>query len=225
LQTEIENRNAGFANNVETAKKEVAEAKKRQAEALAEQKKAQKAQERIQTEQQAGNLITASAKIWGSLGFPAAIPALAIMWGSFTASKIRAAQLTKTIRKDGGWDIIGGGSHASGEDTYLGYESGGSPVYAERGELNATISRPMTSKYRGVLPTIIDSLNNGTFERVFVSAHRNAKNMTVVNNTTSTKKMESLLSDIKDGQQQGNSYVDGQGRTVVTNSNYTKIYV
>jgi hypothetical protein len=45
LQREIDNRNAGYASNVETAEKELKDAKRRQAQAIAEQRKAQREQQ------------------------------------------------------------------------------------------------------------------------------------------------------------------------------------
>ena len=100
-------------------------AKKNQDKALKEQQKAQKQQEAIQTVQQIGNLVTASAKIWSQLGFPFAIPAIAIMWASFAASKVKAAQMTKSAGGtetygEGTVELLEGGSHQSGNDIDLG---------------------------------------------------------------------------------------------------------
>ena len=96
LDAEIEARNNGYANNVESAQKELALAKKNQAKAIAEQRKAQKAQEAINTLKQTSDLITASAGIWAALKLPwLAIPAISLMWATFAASKIKASQLTR----------------------------------------------------------------------------------------------------------------------------------
>jgi hypothetical protein len=224
LQREIDNRNAGYAHNTQTAEKELKDAKRRQAQAIAEQRKAQREQEKIQTLQQTANLITASAKIWGSLGFPAAIPALGIMWGSFVTSKLKAAQLTKTQYGEGGYDILDGGSHASGNDTFM-YSSGGKNVFGERGELVATINRRNTNKYRPILPTIIDSLNKGTFEHVFTAANRKAQAIQI-NTTggTETAKMEKILAEIRD-KKQVERFVDGKGRLIEIQGNTKRIYI
>ena len=219
LDDEREDRNAGFAHNVQTREKELRDAKARQAEALAEQRKAQKVQEKIQTIQQTGNLISASAKILATLGIFAA-PALAIMWGSFIASKAQAAKLT---RGKGGHTIIGGGSHASGNDTSLGFTDNGREVYAEKGEMNATFSKKMTNKYKGVLPSLVDSINNGTFEYFSTNtlSEKDAVNHNYSNDTTST---DNILREIRD-RKQATSYVDGKGRTIVKEGNTTRIYV
>jgi hypothetical protein len=65
LQREIDNRNAGYAHNTQTAEKELKDAKRRQAQAIAEQRKAQREQQAIQTAQQTSTLITATAKTLG----------------------------------------------------------------------------------------------------------------------------------------------------------------
>ena len=135
LDAELEARANGYANNVAMAQKELDVAKKRtKKKALKEQQKAQKAQAAIQTIQQIGNLVTASALIWSQLGFPFAIPAIAIMWGSFAAAKIKAAQLSKSANAggsesygDGTVELLAGGSHQSGDDVDLGDQTGWNP--------------------------------------------------------------------------------------------------
>ena len=141
LDAELEARANGYANNVAMAQKELDVAKKNQEKALKEQQKAQKAQAAIQTIQQIGNLVTASALIWSQLGFPFAIPAIAIMWGSFAAAKIKAAQLSKSANAggsesygDGTVELLAGGSHQSGDDVDLGTKPDGTRRRAEGGE-------------------------------------------------------------------------------------------
>jgi hypothetical protein len=102
LEAEIEARNNGYANEVETARKEFEAAKKNQEKALKEQKKAQQAKEAIDTATQVSSLITATANIWSSFtsagiwGIPLAIATIALMWGSFAASKIKAHEVAGT---------------------------------------------------------------------------------------------------------------------------------
>ena len=164
VDAEIEARNNGYASNVAAAQKELALAKKNQEQALKEQEKAQKAQAAIQVIQQVGNLITASAKIWATLGFPLAIPALAIMWGSFAAAKIKANQVTKQQKfGEGNFEVLGGGSHQSGNDISLGINNG-IERRAEGGEALAIIKKSSTRKYKKILPSIISSLNKGVFD-------------------------------------------------------------
>lgn len=167
LDVEIQNRNAGFANEVSTAKARLAEARKNQVIALKEQEKAQQAQARIQTLEQGVNLVTASTKIWAEVSPFLAIPLIAVMFGSFVAAKIRAASLTKKKFEKGGLEVIGGGSHASGNDTPLGFQSGGADAYGEAGEAHAIIPKGSTRKYKKILPDIVNSLRKGNFESKF----------------------------------------------------------
>lgn len=175
----------GYSVNVEQARRNLDLQKKNQAEALREQKKAQRAQIAVQSIEQASNLITASSKIWSQLGFPLAIPAIALMWGVFAASKIRALQLTKKTFGGGGLEILGGGSHASGNDTYLGFQSSGKPAYGERNEAVAIIPVKSTKKYMsdGTLPDVIGSLIKGTFhsdyQRKMSSGFANSDNLSI----------------------------------------------
>lgn len=177
VDQEIEARNNGYANNVAMAQKELDMAKKNQDKALKEQAKAQKAQAAIQTLQQVGNLITATAMIWGQLGFPWAIPAIAVMWGSFAAAKIKAAQVTKAQGAgsesygDGTVELLEGGSHQSGNDVDLGTKRDGTRRRAEGGEFFAVINKRNSRKYRKLIPEVIRSLNRGTFENKYLGAY------------------------------------------------------
>ena len=165
LDKEIELRDKGYANDVATAQKELENAKANQEKALKEQEKAQRRQAAIQSLQQIGDLVTASAKIWGQLGFPWAIPAIATMWGSFAASKIKAKQVTKTeTYGEGTVELLHGGSHQSGNDIDLGTKADGTRRRAEGGEYLAVINKRSSRKYGTIIPSLINSLNNGTYQ-------------------------------------------------------------
>lgn len=211
---EIEARNNGYANNVATAKKEL------QQERLNQQKKeqllikAQKRQEAINTAVQASNLVTASAILWkemcqgtGILGPILAAAAIAAMWGSFTAAKIKAAQVTKAQSQEygeGGLEFLDGGSHASGNDIDLQTKnSKGKNMRAEGGEALAIINKKQTRKYKRELPSIVKSLNDGTFEEKFSKAFEHGDSLQQMNisnisqNIVDLSRIESLMSDIK----------------------------
>ena len=165
LDKEIELRDKGYANNVAIAQKELDMAKNNQEKAQREQEKAQRRQAALQTLQQAGDLVTASAKIWGQLGFPYAIPAIAVMWGSFAAAKIKATQLTKTEKYGNGTiELLRGGSHQSGNDIDLGTKPDGTKRRAEGGEFLAIINKRNSRKYGALIPSLINSINSGTLE-------------------------------------------------------------
>lgn len=160
----------GYANNVRRAERELALAKKNQAEALKEQEKAQKAQLALDSAQQAASLITASANLWAAfspitpIGPALALAAIALMWGSFAASKIKAAQATKSeTYGEGTVELLQGGSHASGNDISLGRKSNGVERRAEGGEYFAVINKRNSRKYHDIIPDVINSFNDGTF--------------------------------------------------------------
>lgn len=224
LELEIEARNAGYAHNVATAQKELDMAKRNQEKALAEQRKAQKAQAAIQTIQQAGDLVTASAMIWSQLGFPWAIPAIAIMWGSFAASKIKAAQLAKTeTYGDGTVEMLVGGSHQSGNDIDLGTKPDGTRRRAEGGEFFAVINKRNSRKYRNIIPDVINSLNNGTFAAKYMNAYAGGDGVTL-NVQNQSSDIRELSDDVREIREQNKRriVVDKDGNVIEIYKNLTR---
>lgn len=222
LDAELDARANGYASNVVAAQKELDLARKTQDKALKDQAKAQKAQAAIQTIQQIGNLVTASALIWSQLGFPWAIPAIAVMWGSFAASKIKAAQLSKSATGgetesygDGTVELLGGGSHQSGDDVDLGTKPNGTRRRAEGGEFFAVINKRNSRKYRRIIPDVIKSLNNGTFARKYMGAYDGANGISVTlhNDNPDISELKNDVREIKE-QNRRRSFVDGNGNTI-----------
>ena len=206
LLAEINARAAGYANNVLMAQKELDLAKKNQQKALREQEKAQKQQMAIQTIQQIGNMVTASSLIWSQLGFPWAIPALAIMWGSFALSKIKAAQMVGSGSEEygeGTVELLEGGSHQSGNDIDLGRKKDGTRRRAEGGEFFAVINKRSSRKYRAEIPQVIHALNDGTFAEKYMGAYR-ADGLNVVVDGNGTD-ITGLSDDVRQIRQQGES--------------------
>lgn len=185
LDAELEARANGYANNVVMAQKELDMAKRNQEKALKEQQKAQKAQQAMQAIQQIGNLVSATAMIWAQLGFPWAIPAIAVMWGSFAAAKIKAAQMVKSGGEgsesygDGTVELLAGGSHQSGDDVDLGTKPDGRRRRAEGGEFFAVFNKRNSRRYRRLIPDVVRALNNGSFERKYMNAYSGANGMTI----------------------------------------------
>jgi hypothetical protein len=171
LNAERQARAAGYANNVEMAEKELELAKQNQRKALKQQQDAQRAQLAIETAEQATNMITATSKIFKDLGFPYAIPAIALMWGAFAAAKIKAFQMTREQYGDGTVELLQGGSHQSGNDIDLGTKADGTKRRAEGGEFFAVINKRSSRKYRKEIPQIINSLNRGDFAQKYASAY------------------------------------------------------
>lgn len=233
LDIEIANRQAGLADKVETAQKELAAAKRNQEQALNEQRKAQKAQQRIQSIEQSINLITASSNILKTLPFPFSIAAIALMFGSFAAAKIKAAKLTKKTFGKGGLEFLAGGSHASGNDTYLGFQSEGKPAFGEAGEAVAIIPKKTTKKYKTILPSLVDSLRKGTFEKNFMSINGShgsdgadiyIQKPSSGGGLTDVSRMENDLSAIRKNGERSFS-TNSKGQTVVRYKNLTRTYV
>lgn len=233
LDAELEARANGYANNVAMAQKELDQAKKNQEKALKEQQKAQKAQQAIQTIQQIGNLVTASALIWSQLGFPFAIPAIAIMWGSFAASKIKAAQLSKSANAggsesygDGTVEMLAGGSHQSGSDVDLGTKPDGTRRRAEGGEFFAVINKRNSRKYRKIIPDVIKSLNSGTFANKYMQAYTQGENIALqVDTKNEPADLRDLRNDVHEIRKQNESrmYLDSLGHTVIVYKNLKRI--
>lgn len=212
------------------AQKELDVAKKNQEKALKEQQKAQKAQQAIQTIQQIGNLVTASALIWSQLGFPFAIPAIAIMWGSFAAAKIKAAQLSKSANAggsesygDGTVEMLAGGSHQSGDDVDLGTKPDGTRRRAEGGEFFAVINKRNSRRFRRIIPDVINSLNRGTFAQKYLNAYNtDGVNVTVQqNNAPDLRDLKNDVREIKE-QNRRRRYVDGNGNVIEVYKNLTR---
>lgn len=225
LDAELEARANGYANNVVQAQKELDLAKKNQEKALKEQQKAQKQQAAIQTLQQIGNMVTATALIWSQLGFPFAIPAIAVMWASFAASKIKAAQLAKQTGGtetygDGTVELLEGGSHQSGNDIDLGTKPDGTRRRAEGGEFFAVINKRSSRRFRKIIPDVINSLNNGTFAHKYLKSYSDGDGLTL-NVTGQSPDLRNLSNDVREIKEQNRRrvYVDGDGNTIESYKN------
>lgn len=226
LEAEIEARNKGYANDVETARKEMEEAKKNQQKAIENQRRAQRAQIALETATQASNLITATTEIL-KLGFPWFIPALAIMWGTFAAAKVKAWQMAGSGKEqygEGTVELLEGGSHQSGHDIDLGTKRDGTRRRAEGGEFFAVINKRNSRKYRSVIPDVIGSLNNGTFAEKYLNAYDGA-NININTQEPKSNDLTALSNDVRSIREQGErmTYVDGQGRTIEVYKNVKRI--
>ena len=178
LDYEMEARANGYAHNVDLARREYEEKLAIEQKAIEEKKRLQKIQEGIDTATQISSLVTATAQIWAAYtkipaGKVLAIAATALMWSSFAAAKVQAAQLAnaKTYGEGGMEYIDYGGSHASGRDVDFGRTKEGRPRRVEKGEVVSVINKKNVEKY-GVsnIENIVNSLNNGTFEKQYISS-------------------------------------------------------
>ena len=230
LDAEIEARANGYANNVEQAQKELALAQRTKEQALRQEQKAQKAQQAIDTATQASSLITASANLWASLssipyvGYALAIAAIASMWLSFGAAKIKAWQVAGSGKEEygeGTVELLEGGSHASGNDIDLGTKKDGTRRRAEGGEFFAVINKRNSAKYRSVIPDVINAFNNGTFGDKYQRANAAMAGVAVGMIGTDVSGLEK---DVRKIREQGDNtqFVDGRGTLILRYKNLTR---
>lgn len=231
---ELEARANGYANDVEGAKRELQleRSKAKQKEQLL--KSSQKAQERINTATQVSDLITASASILKAFAaYPyVAAALLAAMWGMFGMAKIKASQVARTSSTygDGGYELAVGGSHASGNDIKTGIRTTkGHQMVIEGGEGVGVFSRKAVTKYGDIIPSLVDSINQGDFDSVSVDnvlgQARYAKEvlaMQQVTNAVDLSTVEGLLSVIV-SQHGSKSVVLSDGSVLEKKGNTTKI--
>lgn len=219
---ELEARANGYANMADTARKELELNRKKEAEALAIKKKAQQDQANLDTLTQISSLVTASANIWSGLGAfpPAAIAGIALMWTSFLAAKVKAAQIARESYGEGTVELLQGGSHQSGKDVDLGTKPDGTRRRAEGGEFFAVINKRNSRKYRDVIPDVIKSLNNGTFASRYMSAYNTLGDFALATSggSTDVSQLERDVEAIKE-QNATKIYTDSQGRTVFVYKN------
>ncbi len=231
LDSEIEARNNGYAANVALAQKEYENAKKNQEKALREQQKIQRAQQAIDTVTQASSLVTASANIWksfsglGPFGVGAAVAAIALMWGSFAAAKLKAAQLTSGSEEygEGTVELLQGGSHQSGNDIDLGRKKDGTRRRAEGGEYFAVINKRNSRRFRDVIPGVINALNDGTFAQKYQRAYDDGG--VSVSVQAQSPDIRELSNDVRLIRQQGEqgSTFDANGNEIVRYKNLRRI--
>lgn len=230
LDAEIEARNNGYANNVVQAQKELELEKQSEQKAIEEKQKAQKAQLAIDTITQASSLITASANIWSSLsGIPVvgvglAVAALATMWGSFLASKAKAAQVAKESYGDGTVELLQGGSHASGHDIDMGTKADGTRRRAEGGEYFAIINKRNSRRFGSIIPDVINSFNDGTFADKYQRANSDMAGVALAMvgaNGTDVSALERGVDAIRK-QGERSRFVDGDGNTIEVYKNVTR---
>lgn len=232
---EIEGRNNGYANNVATAKRELELEKKNQQEKQKLLAEAQKRQESLNTLAQASSLITASANLWASLssvpivGPSLAIAAIATMWTSFLAARIKAKQITSSQYEEygeGGLEFLEGGSHASGNDIDLGTSNKkGKKMKAEGGEALAIINKRKTQKYRKILPDVINSFNKGTFEDKYMNAFGQSDNLNIAFNANKSIDLSKIEDDVKSIRKQSETkyYTLPNGSVIMQHKNIRRI--
>jgi hypothetical protein len=118
---------AGYASRVEATWAEYQEKKAAQEKAEADAKAMAQSQKELNEISSMGNMIVAATNIWktfsamGPAGMIAAGVAITAMFGAFAQAKIKAAEVSKY--GEGGFEVLEGGSHASGHDIDLGVKN------------------------------------------------------------------------------------------------------
>ena len=176
-EAELEARANGYANNVETAKKEL----QLQRQTLKEKQKRLKEAERYQRiadeASTASSLITAIAQLYKAyagvpyVGLIIAAAAVTGLLGMFAAGKASAKAAAAQNYGHGGFEVLQGGSHASGNDIDLGVNNRHNRrMRAEGGEGMAIFSKHATRRYSEVLPDLVASINKGNFEEQYAQS-------------------------------------------------------
>ena len=216
----------GYASNVSAAEAALANEQAALEKSQKEKEKYVKLQRDLDAAMQISSLITATANILASyskipfIGQVLAIAGIAGMWGTFIAAKATAAQVTSY--GEGGYGVLEGGSHASGNDILLGTTKDGRQLRAEGDEGYGVFNRRMTRKYSKILPDIINSINKGIFEQKYLSSYSNGE-LSINNiNLTDTSKMEKGINKLVD-LNETRTWVDGKGQTIIKYKNRTTI--
>ena len=236
LDYEQQARANGYANNVELARKEYEEKLALQQQAVAEQKRLQKIQDSINTAQQISSLVTATANLWSAYsGIPMVGPALAIaatalMWGSFLAAKVQAANVAGTVTHGEGMAeyLNYGGSHASGNDIDFGHTRDGRRRRVERGEVVGVIKKDSVEKYgANTVLNVIKSLNGGTFEKNYTTQNYLSSSdllsmvfgdtNSIANSVATKEKLTQIINNSSTSRNYGYGQIRGIGKDVEAN--------
>lgn len=220
----------GYASNIIMAKRELDLQKKREEQSLAIQTQAQRAQAKLDTLSQISSLTTASASIYeslaelGPLGIGLAVAAIASMFTSFLWAKAKAAELSGTTTYgSGGFEVLEGGSHASGNDIPLGITSDGKQRRAEGKEGLAIFSKAAMRKYGSDIPTLVNAINNGNMQNTLSSSLSSGNIMPIII-STNLSTLEYEVSRIRiAAENKSQTYIDSKGRVVTKYKNLTEI--
>lgn len=193
---QVQFKEAGLAYDLQTAAAKLDIERNAQRDALQEQQKTQRQQILLNSALEASNLAVAIAKMFSTNPI-LAIPLSALMVGSFIAAKIKAVQATKQEFAEGGFEFIGGGTHASGNDTPLGFATkSGKQAYAQKGEFHGIVRHEQVPKYKSILPALINGMNSGALNPDFMKAAITGLPPVFVQSSTNTAGLEKHLSKI-----------------------------
>lgn len=215
-EKEAELMRKGEANRAAAAEMEMRSAEQRQKQAEQLGEKERKRAARLEGLAQAGNLVTASTKIWAQAGPYLAIPLIALMWASFYAQRRQAAKATKETYGTGHFETVDtGGSHASGNDVSFPIDR-----RVERGESWAVFNKRATRRYGADnLEKMVGDINTLTLESNLGMLADGKDGGVMVDMSGVERKLGTLISQ---GSQR--TYIDNKGRLVIEKGNTKRIY-
>ena len=219
LNTEADLQKAGFANNVEAKRKEIAALKVQRDAALKQEQDAVKKQRALDTIQQVSSLITASADIFKSMakipvvGIPLAIGIIATMFGAFAAAKANA---NKSAFAKGGWTGRGNQRDETGER-----------VAGTVHEEEYVVRKGPASKFRDVLEAINKDdrrLAFNRFNRISPESLRGSTiNNVTVENDGPNKRLDQVNANLKRLDKSRTEVTELMDHTVIRKGNSTRI--
>lgn len=219
----------GYAADLSGAQAQLNLQKQTQDEALAEQQAALKAKQRLDSLEQGASLITASANIlkgWSTVPFIGQLlgaAAIAAMFSAFAITKVKARKAAQFSH--GGYEEIGGGTHASGNDTVIGYNNE-TELRAERGESIGVFTGKARQKYGKLLPGIVEDANKLKLEDRFSNSfnidYASMNNNSYGYDSHELKEIKQVLMKME-AQGGNNSSKDKKGRRIEKTGNITRI--
>lgn len=146
------------------------------------------------------------------------------MFTSFLWAKAKAAELSGTTTYgSGGFEVLEGGSHASGNDIPLGITSDGKQRRAEGKEGLAIFSKAAMRKYGSDIPTLVNAINNGNMQNTLSSSLSSGNIMPIII-STNLSTLEYEVSRIRiAAENKSQTYIDSKGRVVTKYKNLTEI--
>lgn len=209
---------AGYASSIEKEWAAYQEKKRIQKQAEKEAELWNERQRQLSQLETVASLGTAIANLFksltagGAVGVAIATAASAALLGAFTQARQQANSVVKYGA--GHVETIQGGSHASGHDSPLAYDSQGRERRVEGGEMFAVINRKAVGRYgNGMIEDVINSINAMNYKGV------DAVKVAMVG--TDLSKIERNL-DTLVGNSDGRVMMDADGNMIVKRNNFTK---
>lgn len=209
---------AGYASSIEKEWAAYQEKKRIQKQAEKEAELWNERQRQLSQLETVASLGTAIANLFksltasGAVGVAIATAASAALLGAFTQARQQANSVVKYGA--GHVETIQGGSHASGHDSPLAYDSQGRERRVEGGEMFAVINRKAVGRYgNGMIEDVINSINAMNYKGV------DAVKVAMVG--TDLSKIERNL-DTLVGNSDGRVMMDADGNMIVKRNNLTK---